>query len=305
MILPKIGRKSAIKIAKQIKLNDVSAHGFADASRATMDVKVLSFSPLDLEGAWVSASRQLENSASKGIHVLSLSDAEYPQLLAKTSDPPAIIYVKGHLEAVSNLSVAVIGTRKPSEYGYKAARKIGAALANKGVSVVSGLAVGCDSAAHIGCVGANGVGVGVMAHGLDTVNPASNKKLAEKLLDLGGCLISEYPLGTRPNRATYVDRDRIQAGISSGVFVIETAVDGGTLHAVKFAEKQGRAIGCLSYRGVGSTVNSEGNQKLITQRRASPIENGEQLEEFVDGLGKSSSSDMSSVPISAQQSMNL
>ena len=139
--------------------------------------------------------------------------------------------------------------------------------------------------AHEGCLEAQGIGVAVLAHGLDMVYPAANRGLAERLLDRGGCLASEYPVGTTPVRSAFAERDRIQSGLSDGVLVIETDVRGGTMHTVRFARDQGRALACIEHpQRYRSEDETRGNRKLIEEGSARPIPDGDSLTDFLNGL---------------------
>lgn len=221
-----------------------------------------------------------------GVHVLSINDIAYPQRLRAISDPPATLFVKGDLKALHALhSLAIVGTRKPTPYGEKVARKTGATAVREGFSVISGLAVGCDTFGHLGCLEASGLGVAVLAHGLDMVYPSANQGLARRLIENGGCLVSEYPVGTRPSRAAFVKRDRIQSGLSDAVLVIETDVKGGTMHTATFAREQCRPLACIEHpvqwRQASST---KGTQKLLKDGLATPIRDGDALTSFLERI---------------------
>ena len=178
-----------------------------------------------------------------------------------------------------------MGTREPTPFGKETAQRLGCTAAEAGYVIVSGLALGCDTHAHEGCLKARGIGVAVLAHGPDTVHPAANRDLADRLLESGGCLTSEHPAGTRPARAAFAERNRIQSGLSDGVLVIETDVKGGTMHTVRFARTQGRALACIDhpprYR---REVKTKGNQKLIREGYARRIADGAAFTTFLNGL---------------------
>ena len=172
----------------------------------------------------------------RSIQIVTYLDANYPKRLKNIIDQPTVLYYKGNIECLNKKdTVAIIGTREPTEYGVKIARNLGSSFGKRDYVVVSGLALGCDMYGHEGCLDENGTTVAVMPCGLDTVYPAKNKPLAEKILDKGGCLISEYPIKTRVFKNFFVERDRLQSGLSDGVFVIETGEKGGKLHTVGYA----------------------------------------------------------------------
>jgi len=242
----------------------------------------------EIISAYDHAEIVIEKSSLHNIQSISIFDEIYPSRLKMTPDPPAVLFTKGDLTALSRpFAVALIGTRKPSTYGSKAAFKIGARLASSGASVVSGLAIGCDTEGHLGCLSQNGIAVGVLAHGLDTVQPAASRQLAEQVLDAKGCLVSEYVIGTDPRRNSFVERDRIQSGLSDVVFVVETGLKGGSMHTVEFSEKQGRSVACMLHPPeLADHPMAEGCMKLIDSGRAKPIANQEDLENLIETLGE-------------------
>ncbi len=257
----------------------------------------------ELRTAWSKAEEQLEKSADAGIAAYSIHDEGYPTQLKTIPDPPAVLYVKGDAGALrTGRSVAVVGTREPTPYGQEVARRAGRTAAEHGLVVVSGLAHGCDTLAHEGCLEARGVGVAVLAHGLEKVYPAANRSLAARLLEFQGCLVSEYPIGMAPMRTAFAERDRIQSGLAGAVFVIETDVKGGTMHTVRFAGDQRRPLACvdhpLKWREEDKT---KGNQQLIRERKAAPIADGSALISFLDKIGaEGASSQPASTPLALQ-----
>jgi DNA processing protein len=149
------------------------------------------------------------------------------------------------------------------------------------------------------------MGVAVLAHGLDTVYPAANRGLAARLLDKGGCLVSEYPVGTPPARTSFAERDRIQSGLSDGVFVIETDIKGGTMHTVRFSRNQQRPLGCVSHpKKWLSEEKTQGNQKLIADGWATPIPNGQALLAFLERITQRNQNSQNP-PVPAQGSLAL
>lgn len=217
--------------------------------------------------AWRAACRQAEDSALVKVKPLCFFDDEYPARLRSIPDPPVMLYVRGSTSALHfALSVAVVGTRNPTGFGLEVARRIGRGVSEEGASVVSGLAQGCDTAAHWGCLEAKGVGVAVLAHGLEMVYPTTNRNLADALILGGGCLVSEHPVGTKPTPWAFASRDRLQSGLSDGVLVVETPIKDGTIHTVNFARKQERVLGCVrhpeSYR---DDPKIKGNLKIIQE----------------------------------------
>lgn len=238
------------------------------------------------EMAWGRVLSQLADCQDRGVQVIPYSDERYPRRLKQISDPPVVLFVKGETAALhSDRSVAIVGTRKPTDFGERAAEKAGRQAAESGIVVVSGLALGCDTKAHEGCVAANGSGVAVLAQGLDKVYPAANRSLANRILDCGGCLVSEVPVGVHPTRLAFIYRDRIQSGLSDSVLVIETDVKGGTMHTVGFSQKQHRPLACIDHpQSFHSMSQAQGNRALIAQGIAIPIPDEPALARFYEGI---------------------
>ncbi len=217
------------------------------------------------------------------IDIISIVDKSYPQNLKQIYDPPISLYIKGNKEILNNKGIAIIGCREASEYGKKAAKYFGYNLAKRGINIISGLAKGIDSYSHIGScqalLGKNypqnnsyphvdnkiycGKPIAVVGNGLDMVYPAKNKELEQKIIDLGGCIISEYPIGTKPQKMHFPARNRIISGMASGVLVIEAKEKSGTLITVDFALEQGREVYVVP--GNINSINSVGTNELIKQ----------------------------------------
>jgi DNA processing protein len=244
----------------------------------------------ELVEAWKRTLEELKKSAAAGIRAVSIHDSDYPSRLRKIPDPPAVLFVKGNPQALhGSRLVAIVGTREPTSYGETVARRSGKTAVEAGFTVVSGLAHGCDTFGHEGCLDARGVGVAVMAHGLDKVYPAANRELASRLLELGGCLVSEYPVGMAPARTAFAERDRIQSGLSDGVFVIETDIKGGTMHTVRFSRDQQRPLACVAHPDKWLREDkTRGNQQMIAEGWAMPIPDGPALLEFLERIAERS-----------------
>ena len=238
------------------------------------------------EEAWANGVRWLAECHDAGVQAVPFFDERYPGRLRNIDDPPVVLFVKGNIEALHGVrSVAIVGTRNPTSYGERAAQSAGKLAAESGIVVVSGLALGCDAKAHEGCVEGDGVGVAVLAHGLDRVYPAANRDLADRILDCGGCLVSELPVGVKPTRWAFAYRDRIQSGLSDRVLVIETDVKGGTMHTVDFSRKQQRPLACIEHPASISTASqSKGNRMLIDQGAAVGIADPTALGRFLEGI---------------------
>lgn len=237
---------------------------------------------VDFEQGCSAAMRVIEEAESQGVQILSANDASFPSQLRSIPDPPVVLYIKGEVSALAHPAIAVVGTRDPTSFGATAAERLGANLGAKGFVVVSGLALGCDTAAHEGCLQSRGITVAVLAHGVDSVYPAQNRNLANSIVEGGGALVSEYAPGTKPRPSYFVERDRLQSALSLGVIVVETDVEGGTMHTAGFAVKQKRRLACLVPPvKLAAEEKGRGNQKLIRESGAFPLEKKEDLDAFI------------------------
>ena len=180
-----------------------------------------------------------------GVSAINWHDPAYPHRLKETDDAPPVLYVRGVLPPVEAPSVAVVGTRRPTEYGYRVTTDLCSSLAAHGVVVVSGLALGIDARAHKSTVDAGGVTVAVLGNGLDTVYPRENLRLAERIAAEGGAIISEFPLGVRPEASNFPRRNRIISGMTLGTLVTEAGETSGTRWTVYHALEQNREIFCV------------------------------------------------------------
>lgn len=188
------------------------------------------------------ATREIEELARLGGEALRLTDERYPKLLRETYDPPIVIYALGNVTAaLSQPAIAIVGSRRCSTYGRNVAEKLSRDLAERGITVVSGLARGIDSAAHRGALEGRGLTVGVMGTGLDAVYPKENRKLAERIVEKGA-LITEFPLTTPPLSQNFPFRNRVISGLSLGVMVVEGAERSGSLITARLAYEQGRDV---------------------------------------------------------------
>lgn len=207
---------------------------------------------------------------------------EFPEALRSILEPPILLFCKGDVSLInSNRSIAIVGSRKPTDYGLRAAYRLSQIFTEKGYTIVSGLATGIDTAAHTACLDHGGKTIAVMPCSLDKVYPASNKELAHRILDSGGLLISEYTPGSALQKSYFVERDRLQSGLSQGVIVVETTEDGGTMHTARFALQQGRFLGVMT--PPEKYINDEhysGNIQLIKEQKVYEIKDSESIEVF-------------------------
>ncbi len=249
---------------------------------AALDSKKISIpSLLELEKTYDKYKEIIEGSNKLGIQIITYLDKDFPVKLRKINDPPTVLYALGNIECLNDKAIAVIGTREPTEYGEKIAENLGFVLGRDGYSVVSGLAYGCDKFGHEGCLSAEGKTVAVMAGGLDKVYPAKHKELAHNIVEAGGCLISEYPVYSRSFQNFFVERDRLQSGLSEGIIVVETGARGGTWHTIGYAREYGRIVGCYKHPDKYFLEDkTQGNHKLLKEKGTFKIENNDDLCEY-------------------------
>lgn len=184
----------------------------------------------------------------KEIHVITVFDENYPEkLMVMENKRPLILYVKGNVDALTKPNISVIGTRKPSDKSQSFEKELVKSIVNDSHKVVvSGLALGCDKIAHQTTVDENKITIAILPSGVNVIKPASNKKLAQNILETGGCLVSEYEPDTKVFRGNYVERDAIVAAFCDATFVVECGVKSGTMHTVNAAIDYNRQIYCYS-----------------------------------------------------------
>ena len=286
LCLPRVGRKTARAIAACLS-EDVSSPTellLALEHAKNCGVRINGPELGVVAAACDEARRILKHASREGLSVHGVDDETYPRRLLGIPDGPLVLYTKGNHKVLNaTRSVALIGTRSPSESGAIAAQKCGSQLAVLDAVVVSGLALGCDAEGHIGCLNSNGRAVAVLAHGLHTVSPVTNRSLAARILESGGCLVSEYPYGEPPQKKFFVERDRLQSGLADAVILVEAAKKSGSMHTVGFAESQTRPVACISFSSWAG-INADGNASLIQSGRAIPLPNIGAVTAFVEDI---------------------
>lgn len=207
--------------------------------------------------------RHLKYMQKNNIDILTIEDKNYPELLRKISSPPINIYVKGNKEILNKVSIGIVGCRVASDYGKNVAQNFAYNLAKNNINIVSGLARGIDSFSHIGAIKAKGITVGVLGNGLDMIYPKENIYLAQEILNSNGAIISECPLGTKPEKANFPKRNRIISGMCNGILVVEAKAKSGTMITIDFALEQGRDV--FAIPGNIDSKNSYGTNEIIKQ----------------------------------------
>ncbi|MBV8037080.1 DNA-processing protein DprA [Roseateles sp.] len=198
-----------------------------------------------------------------GNELLALGDPDYPPRLLATADPPLLLWLQGRRELLAAPSIAIVGSRNPTPQGGDNARAFSRALAQAGYTIVSGLALGVDAAAHEGALDVGGATIAVIGTGLDQVYPPLNEPLAARLLAAGGLIASEYALGKPIQPANFPRRNRIIAGLAQGCLVVEAAVRSGSLITARHAAEAGRAV--FAIPGSIHSPQARGCHALIRQ----------------------------------------
>ncbi len=227
-LIEALGSPEAVWMARPPQLAE------AGLDRRTIESLVSARGKVDLEQE-MRKLRRLE------VQVLTLDDAEYPQRLRTIADPPPVLFVRGELLPEDDLSVAIVGTRTATAYGRQAAERFAMGLARNGVTVTSGLARGIDTVAHRAALEAGGRTIAVLGSGIDIIYPSENRGLAMEIAGRGA-VISEFPLGTKPDAMNFPRRNRIIAGLSAVTMVVEAGETSGALITAEFALEQGREV---------------------------------------------------------------
>ncbi len=211
------------------------------------------------------------------IEIIKRNDLSFPERLARIPSCPPQIFFKGKINTPKN-SVAIVGTRRATEHGIKSAHKIAKDLAYHNIAIISGLAIGIDTAAHKGALDGGGITWAVLARGLDNIYPSINSSLARDILSNNGCLVSEYPPKTPSYPNQFLARNRIISGLSKAVIVIEAPRESGALATAKFAIEQGKDVFVVS--GPFGAPTFEGSWGLI-RNGATPVFNTKELLEHL------------------------
>ena len=238
------------------------------------------------ERSRLNPQKLLEEHAANNPNFWTPADANYPRLLLEIPSPPPLLYYRGAVDLQENQgitpTVGIVGTRSPTEYGRRWTRKISATLAKSGFTIISGLATGIDAEAHRSCLDAGGRTIAVFGTGVDRVYPTENKVLAREILDRG-LVLSEYPAGTRPNSRHFPQRNRIVAGLSRAVLIMEAPEKSGALITADIASDFGRDVyvlparlddekshGCLKLINGGAEVIPVEMERLLEMLGAMP-----------------------------------
>jgi len=263
-LLLAINRISFLRPRERLLLADMlSGEGdFLRISKKTLEEMLgrrLKTAFFEADSYLTEALREEKYLTNRNILCTFYNNADYPRFLASIYDPPLVLYYRGNLDSCDFDAIAVVGTRRPDRNGIRASFELGMELGNRGITVVSGLARGIDSQAHLGCVSTGGRAVAVLGTGVDYIYPASNRNLATAILDKGGAIVSEYPTGTPPARYNFPARNRIISGLAGTTVIVQAPKKSGALFTADYALDQGRD---LFVHEVGLSEGFEGTIKL-------------------------------------------
>ena len=227
---------------------------------------------------WDMIQKEIDSTIENNARLIAFNDKSYPEGLRHISDPPLVLYVRGGINDNDRYAIAVVGSRRSTDYGLRVAEKISHETASYGLTVVSGMARGIDTASHKGALKARGRTIAVLGSGIDVPYPSENRGLMNEIAS-SGAVVSEFPLGTQPKRENFPRRNRIISALSFGVVVVEAAVDSGSLITVGYALEQGKEV--FAVPGNITSRNSRGTNNLI-KKGAKLVENAG---EIIDELG--------------------
>lgn len=209
------------------------------------------------------AHEEFAKAQAAGVQIVSRDDAMWPARLSEIYDPPLVLYVRGNAAALARPGIAVVGTRHPTPYGIGMAERLASDLAARGIVIFSGMARGVDTAGHRGAIKAKGKTVAVFGTGVDVIYPRDNKKISESILEFGGALVSEFPMGTFAAPQNFPIRNRLISGLALGVLVVEAGEYSGTRITARCALEQSREL--FAVPGNVISRNSWGPNTLIKQ----------------------------------------
>ncbi len=260
-LLPGLGHQSLRKLLLALGSPEAVLSASQPTLRAIVSQKIasaISNGGAD-RSAWVAVEPWLEDPVNR---IITLADAEYPKSLLEIPDPPALLYAKGRLDLIKRRGLAIVGSRNATAQGIINAQAFAETLSAAGMTIISGLALGVDAAAHRGGLASTGSTVAVVGTGLDVVYPARNRDLAHRIAKQGA-LISEFPLGTPALAANFPRRNRLICGLSEGCLIVEAAISSGSLITARLAAEQGRDV--FAIPGSIHSPLSKGCHALIKQ----------------------------------------
>ena len=255
---PTRGRKLAERFAK---IEDVFQASLTELE--ALHLQAQSAQHIALGKSLEMAHEEFAKAQALGVQIVSRDDSGWPQRLSEIYDPPLALYVRGRADVLARPGIAIVGTRHPTPYGIGMAERLACDLAARGIIIFSGMARGVDTAGHRGAIKAKGKTVAVFGTGVDVIYPRENTRMAESIVELGGALVSEFPLGAFAAPQNFPIRNRIISGMSLGVLVVEAGEYSGTRITARCALEQSREL--FAVPGNVTSRNSWGPNTLIKQ----------------------------------------
>ena len=290
-----IGTVKLLKIGNYVEDKNIAISSPSDLVPILDDLKIKvkkeKVTTEMLQKALGVARRTIEYNLQAGIGITTYYDEDYPSILRDTINedgklaPPMVLYYKGDLSITRMPGLAVIGTREITDFGKKAGSYLTQEFSRRGFCIVSGLAIGCDTVGHRGALDVGGKTIAFLAHGLDTVYPPENEGLAQQIVDNGGLLLSEYPVGMGVNRYNLVARDRLQASMSLATLVIQTGVQGGTMHAANTTLQYPKPLYAIKFKNNEENKHEKSlGNALLVEKGAKYISGGDDIDAIAESI---------------------
>lgn len=284
--IPKVGRKSIYYFINELvhipkDENDI-IEVFKNLKQQHKRITIPTIEQIKIANE--KAEKIIYKSKIHGIKIINLLEDKFPSNLKYIEDVPIQLFYKGNIENLNKqLNISIVGSRKADVVGLETSYNLGKIFASKDYNVVSGLALGCDEYAHKGVLSIQKNTTAVMPCGLDTIYPSKHEKLAQDIIDNNGCLVSEYEIESIFYKNNFIQRDRIESGLSLATIIVQSDINSGTMHTAKYALKQNRILACCN-------LNSSLNQMMINENKCIIIDknyNTEDLEYKIKHLSKS------------------
>lgn len=285
------GNKTILELSKVLDCRTID--DLCESWSSLKGKKFAKVTEMELRNANQYAHRIIDASELEGIGIISYYEDAFPNILRNCIDedgkknPPIVLYYRGDINALKKPGVAVIGTREPTPMGKKAGIYFSGELAKNGFNIISGLAIGCDTTGHEGALSVGGTTTAFLANSLawKDIYPQENIELAHRIVENGGLLLSEYPLGYKGGKYAFIARDRLQAGLSYATLVVQTGEKGGTMHAVNATLVSSKPLYVIKYNHDTELQHSkvQGNIKLLKEGKAMPF-NSKNVTENIDSI---------------------